>query len=578
MPKRNGPAHVVTTTRRRKGKVYTAHLLRRSYREDGKVKNETLGNLSHLPDHTIEMIRGSLSGKTYVEADSVFEVISSRPHGQVQAVLSAMKKLNIESLIASRPSRERSLVMAMVAARVLRPGSKLATTRWWHNTTLPQLLDVEDADENDLYDAMDWLLKRQGRIEKKLAGRHLKEGGLVLYDLSSTYFEGKTCPLAALGQNRDGKKGKLQVNFGLLADERGCPVAVSVYEGNTGDSTTLLLQVEKMRDSFGIHEMVLVGDRGMITQKQIDELKKLEDIHWITALRSKTIRKLMDSGAIQLDLFDERNLFEITHPDFPGERLIACRNPQLAKLRAGTREDLLAATTEELEKVRAMVARGRLKDEDKIGVRVGRVINKYKVAKHFVLDIQKSSFDFSIDQEKVAAEAALDGIYVIRTSLPEQRMDADDTVRTYKSLTRVERAFLSLKTLDLHVRPIRHRREDRVRSHIFLCMLAYYVQWHMVEALRPLLFCDEDQEAKKTRDPVAPARRSPEALKKAQSKTLDDGTVVESFRTMLEYLGTIVRNTCCTGDAAQHNPTFEIDTTPDEKQRRALDLIEAIEM
>ena len=578
MPKRNGPAHVVTTTRRRKGKVYTTHLLRRSYREGDKVKNETLGNLSHLPDHTIEMIRGSLSGKTYVEADSVFEVISSRPHGQVQAVLSAMKKLNIESLIASRLSRERSLVMAMVAARVLRPGSKLATTRWWHNTTLPQLLDVEDADENDLYDAMDWLLKRQGRIEKKLAGRHLQEGGLVLYDLSSTYFEGKTCPLAALGQNRDGKKGKLQVNFGLLADERGCPVAVSVYEGNTGDSTTLLPQVEKMRDSFGIHEMVLVGDRGMITQKQIDELKKLEDIHWITALRSKTIRKLMDSGAIQLDLFDERNLFEITHPDFPGERLIACRNPQLAKLRARTREELLAATTEELEKVRAMVARGRLKDEDKIGVRVGRVINKYKVAKHFVLDIQKSTFDFSIDQGKVAAEAALDGIYVIRTSLPEQRMDADDTVRTYKALTLVERAFLSLKTLDLHVRPIRHRREDRVRSHIFLCMLAYYVQWHMVEALRPLLFCDEDQEAKKTRDPVAPARRSPEALKKAQSKSLDDGTVVESFRTLMEYLGTIVRNTCCTGDAAQHNPTFEIDTTPDARQRRALDLIEAIEL
>ena len=578
MPKRNGPAHVVTTTRRRKGKVYTTHLLRRSYREGDKVKNETLGNLSHLPDHTIEMIRGSLSGKTYVEADSVFNVISSRPHGQVQAVLSAMKKLNIESLIASRPSRERSLVMAMVAARVLRPGSKLATTRWWHNTTLPQLLDVEDADENDLYDAMDWLLKRQGRIEKKLAGRHLKEGGLVLYDLSSTYFEGKTCSLAALGNNRDGKKGKLQVNFGLIADERGCPVAVSVYEGNTGDSTTLLPQVEKVRDSFGIHEMVLVGDRGMITQKQIDELKKLEDIHWITALRSKTIRKLMDSGAIQLDLFDERNLFEITHPDFPGERLIACRNPQLAKLRAGTREDLLAATTKELEKVRAMVARGRIKDEDKIGVRVGRVINKYKVAKHFVLDIQKSSFDFSIDQEKVAAEAALDGIYVIRTSLPEQRMDADDTVRTYKSLTLVERAFRSLKTIDLHVRPIGHRREDRVRSHIFLCMLAYYVQWHMLDVLRPLLFCDENQEAKKTRDPVAPARRSPEALKKAQSKTLDDGTVVESFRTLLECLGTIVRNTCCTGDAAQHEPIFEIYTTPDARQRRALDLIEAIEM
>ena len=578
MAKRNGPAHVVTTTRRYKGKVYKTHLLRRSYREGDKVKNETLSNLSHLPDHTIEMIRGSLLGKTYVEADSVFEVISSRSHGQVQAVLSAMKRLDMEHLIASRPSRERSLVMAMVTARVLRPGSKLATTRWWHNTTLPQLLDVEDADENDLYDAMDWLLKRQGRIEKKLAGRHLEEGGLVLYDMSSTYFEGKTCPLAAWGNNRDGKKGKLQVNFGLITDERGCPVSVSVYEGNTGDSTTLLPQVEKVRDSFGIHEMVLVGDRGMITQKQIDKLKDIEDIHWITALRSKTIRKLMDSGAIQLDLFDERNLFEITHPDYPGERLVVCRNPQLAKQRAGTREDLLAATTKELEKVRAMVARGRLKDEDKIGVRVGKVINKYKVAKHFVLDIQKGSFDFRIDQEKVAAEAALDGIYVIRTSLPEQRMDADDTVRTYKDLTRVERAFRSLKTIDLQVRPIGHRREDRVRAHIFLCMLAYYVQWHMLEALRPLLFCDEDQEAKKTRDAVAPARRSPKALKKAQSKTLDDGTVVESFRTMLEYLGTIVRNTCCTENAAQHEPTFEVTTTPDAKQRRALDLIEAIEM
>jgi transposase len=578
MAKRNGPAHVVTTTRRYRGKVYKTHLLRRSYREGGKVKNETLSNLSHLPDHIIELIRGSLGGKTYMEADSVFKVISSRLHGQVQAVLSAMKRLDMEHLIASRPCRERNLVMAMVAARVLRPASKLATTRWWHNTTLPQLLEVDDADEDDLYDAMDWLLKRQGRIEKKLAGRHLEEGGLVLYDLSSTYFEGKTCPLAAWGENRDGKKGKLQVNFGLIADERGCPVAVSVYEGNTGDSTTLLPQVEKVRDSFGIHEMVLVGDRGMISQKQIDKLKDIEDIYWITALRSKTIRKLMDNGAIQLDLFDERNLFEITHPDFPGERLVVCRNPQLAKLRTGTREDLLAATTRELEKVRSMVARGKLKEEDKIGVRVGKVVNKYKVAKHFVLDIQKGSFDFRVDQEKVAAEAALDGIYVIRTSLPEQRMDADDTVRSYKDLTGVERAFRSLKTIDLHVRPIGHRKEDRVRAHIFLCMLAYYVQWHMIEALRPLLFCDEDQEAKKTRDAVAPAKRSPQALKKIQSKTLDDGTVVESFRTLLEYLGTIVRNTCQTENAAEYEPTFEVITTPDSKQRRALDLIEAIEM
>ena len=462
----------------------------------------------------------------------------------------------------------------MVAARILQPHSKLATTRWWHVTTLPEILGVCDATEDDLYDAMDWLLARQERIEKKLAARHLRENGLVLYDLTSSYFEGITCPLAALGHNRDGRKGKLQVNYGLLASPRGCPVSVSVYEGHTGDPTTLLEQVAKVRDAFGIKNLVLVGDRGMISQKQIDQLKDVDGVDWISALKTGGIRELLKGGHLQMGLFDERNLFELTHPDFPGERLIACRNPELARLRAHKREDLLAATTKELDKVKGMVERGSLSGKDQIGVRVGRVINKYKVAKHIALIIEEKRFAYEIRREQVAAEAALDGIYVIRTSLPKERISAEDAVRSYKSLSDVERAFRSLQSIDLLVRPIRHRLEDRVRAHIFLCMLAYYVEWHMIEAWRPLLFADEDREAKKVRDPVAPAKRSAGALGKAASKKIDDDTMAHSFRTLMSELASIVRNTCRRPGADPSEPTFEVTTTPSPKQARALALLE----
>jgi transposase len=450
---------------------------------------------------------------------------------------------------------------------------------WWETTTLPGELGLEGVDEEELYAAMDWLLERQGRIEKKLAARHLQDDGLVLYDLTSSYFEGKTCPLAARGYSRDGKKGKLQVNYGLMSDHRGCPIAVSVFEGNTSDPKTLLPQVAKVRDEFGLERLVLVGDRGMITQKQIDALKDLEGMEWITALRTGAIRKLVEGGVVQLDLFDEQNLFELTHPDFPGERLMACRNPALAKLRKETRQSLLDATTGELEKVRGMVTKGKLQGEDKIGVRIGKVVNKYKVAKHFLLDIRDDGFDFQVDEAKVAAEAALDGLYVVRTSLPEERLDAADTVRSYKSLALAERSFRSFKTVDLNVRPIHHQLESRVRAHIFLCMLAYYVQWHMQEVLRPLTFADEEIiEDRKTRDPVAPAKRSRSARRKASTKRLEDGTPVRSFRSILDNLATIVRNTCVRPGSRKKEAPIFIDTTPSPAQQRALDLISSISM
>ena len=555
-----------------------AILLREGYREGGKVRTRTLANLSKLPPEAIAALRQVLKGETLIKADDAFEALSSLHHGHVQAVLTAMRRLGFSQLIASRPSRQRDLVVAMVAARILEPDSKLGTTRWWNLTTLPTLLGVSEADEEDLYHAMDWLLEHQPFIEKKLAARHLHDDGIALYDLSSSYFEGRCCPLAALGHNRDGKKGKLQVNYGLLTDRRGLPVAVSVFKGNAGDPTTLLPQVEKVRKGFGIERFVLVGDRGMIAQKQIDALRKLDGIDWITALRSEAIRKLWNGGALQLGLFDERNLFELTHPDFPDERLVACRNLELAKRRAHKRTSLLEATARELEKVRRMVARGRLRGQDDIGVRVGKVINQYKVAKHFKLTIEETCFDFEIDRDKVAAEAALDGIYVLRTSLPEERMSAEDTVRSYKRLTQVERAFRSFKTMDLEIRPIHHRLEKRVRAHIFLCMLSYYVLWHMLQAWRPLLFCDEDLQAKARRDPVAPAKRSEAALRKAHCKTLDDGSEVHSFHTLLKLLSGIVRNVCRVPGAPTDAPTFHVLTTPSAKQQRAYQLLETIEM
>jgi hypothetical protein len=556
-----------------------AVLLRESYREGTKVRKRTLANLSALSAEQVDAIRRTLRGETLVPLADLFAIVQSRHHGHVQAIRTAMTQLGFASLIASRPSRERDLVVAMVIARIIEPTSKLATTRWWHTTTLPDICGVADADEDDLYAALDWLITRQAHIEKKLAARHLHTGGFVLYDLSSSYFEGTTSPLAARGYNRDGKIGKLQVNYGLLTDPQGRPVAVSVFEGNTGDPTTLMPQVEKLQKTFALTRLVLVGDRGMISQKQIHALKQREGIEWITALRTGAIRKLVDGGHLQLGLFDQRNLFEVTHPDFPGERLVACRNPQLALLRAHKRQSLLDATARELEKVRGMIARGTIKGKDAIGVRIGKVVDKYKVSKHLVLDIRDAGFDFHLDDDKVSAEAALDGIYVIRTSVPAQHLATDDVVRSYKMLSQVERAFRSLKTIDLEVRPIRHRLEDRVKAHIFLCMLAHYVVWHMIDAWRALLFCDEDQQAKTTRDPVAPAKRSRAALAKVHSKILDDGTAVHSFQTLLTDLSSIVSNTCRRpGASTAGEPTFEVVTTPHSTQQRAYDLLKSIKV
>jgi hypothetical protein len=574
MPARTGTAHVVTTTRRYKDQVYRTHLLRRSYREGGTVKNETLGNLSHLPESLIDIVRRSLQGETFVPVGEAFEVVGSRGHGHVQAVARAMQRLDFASLIAAKPSRERDLVRAMVAARIVAPHTKLATTRWWHTTTLAQDFGVVDADENDLYAAMDWLLARQDTIEKKLAARHLQAGGLVLYDLSSSYFEGTTCPLARLGHDRDGKRGLLQVNYGLMTDARGCPVAVSVHEGNTIDSTTLLPAVQRVRQDFGIEQLVMVGDRGMISSKAIKELRTTDGIGWITALKSASIRALVEQG--QLGLFDERNLLELSSPEYPGERLVACRNPALAELRTHKRAELLAATEKNLGKIKARVDAGKLVGADKIGVAVGKVINQYKVAKHFELTIQDKVFGFARKHEAIAAEAALDGLYLIRTSVSAAQMEAADCVRHYKALANVERAFRSLKTIDLKVRPIHHRTADRVRAHIFLCTLAYYVEWHLREAWRELMFADTDQAAKAVRDPVAPARRSKAALAKVARHTLEDGTPVHSFSTLLAELAALVRNTCRTPSAGPEAPTLDVLTTPNIQQRRALELIEQI--
>ena len=641
-----------------------AILLREGYREDGKVKSRTLANLSKLPPEAIAAIKRVLKGERLVSTDELFEIVEdgSAAHGNVEAVMMAMGKLDVAGLLCSRPSRQRDLVLAMVAARILEPQSKIATTRWWSDTTLADTLNVSDADEDELYEAMDWLLQRQDPIEKKLASRHLDNGGVALYDLTSSYFEGVTCPLAALGHSRDGKKGKLQVNYGLLTNAQGIPVAVSVFEGNTGDPKTLMPQVEKMRESFGIGKFVLVGDRGMITQKQIDALRTLEDVDWLTAMRPGAIRKLVEDGSIQMGLFDKRNLFELAHPDWPGERLIACRNPELATRRTAKREALLEATAAELEKVRHMVGRGRLygkkdigervnkllkqykvgkhftvevrddgleyrldeealaaelaaKDDkdaaltakrldrakrhvdavggkldqirkrteqgrlhgkDEIGVRVGRAIDTYKMAKHFVLHIEDDAFDFEPDQDSIDAEAALDGIYVVRTSVDKKIMDSDQAVRGYKQLANVERVFRCLKSIDLMVRPIRHRLEIRVRAHILLCVLAYYVEWHMSEAWRPLLFADQDQQTKASRDPVAPAQRSEAAMQKVHARRLDDGSPVHSFRTLLKHLGNIVRNTCRCPDAGPQAPIFYKTTTPNTKQQHALDLLRTI--
>ncbi|MHB8414336.1 MAG: IS1634 family transposase [Acidiferrobacteraceae bacterium] len=575
MPKRTGAAYVVTTTRRHKGRVYHSHLLRRSFREEGKVRNETLGNLSHLPEPLIAMIRRSLQGETFVPLGEAFTVRRSQPHGGVDAVRRMMEHLGLPALIASKPGPERDLVLALIAARMLDPQTQLATTRSWAATTLADTFGVGTADEQDCYAAMDWLLTRQDRIQKKLAARHLKADGLVLYDLSSSYFEGTTCPLARRGDSRDGRRGTLQVNYGLMTDDRGCPVAVTVHEGNTADPATLMPEITRIREDFGIAQFVMVGDRGMISSAAITTLRDQGGIDWITALKSTSIRALVEDKTLQPDLFDETHLCEITHPDYPGERLVACRNPELAKLKGPKREDLLGATEEALRTIQTRIAAGRLKGQDKIGVAVGRVINRYKMAKHMSLTITDTTLTFARKEDAIAAEAALDGIYIIRTSVNAERLDAPSCVRHYKSFSQVERAFRSLKTVDLKVRPIHHRLADRVRAHIFLCLLAYYVEWHLREAWRKLLFADEDQAAKATRDPVAPAERSAAAKAKIARRHHEDGTPIHSFHTLLMDLATLVRNTCCTSHA-HDAPTFTVTTQSNALQRQAMDLIDQL--
>jgi hypothetical protein len=555
-----------------------AILLRESIREGKRIRKRTIANLSALTLEQAETIRLVLKGEQLAPAGSSLECIRSLPHGHVEAVRTAMRRLGFEKLIDGKASRERDLVAAMVAGRIVAPeASKLAMTHTWADTTLAEELGVADAHEDELYAAMDWLIERQDKIEKRLAKRQLKEGGLVLFDLTSSSFEGTTCPLAKIGYSRDGKPGTLQVNYGLLTDARGCPVAVSVFEGNTADPKTLLPQVEKVRDSFGIASLVMVGDRGMISNVQIDAMRKMEGVDWITALKSGAIARLAETGQLQLDLFDERNLISFTSEDYPGERLAACRNPELAKLRAAKRKDLIAATERELQKIAGMVAGGKLAGRDKIGVRVGKIIGKYKVAKHFDLDIQDAGLTFSLNEGRVAAEAALDGLYVIRTSAAEAEMSAEAAVLNYKRLAEVERAFRTLKGVDLQVRPIRHRLEERVKAHIFLSMLAYYVQWHLAEAWKPLLFADEaPADGARERDPVAPAKRSAAALAKAQNRRLADGTPALSFRGLLTHLATIVRNTMRPRDARPGTGTFALTTGPNAKQRQALDLAAAI--
>ena len=555
-----------------------AILLRESIREGKRIRKRTIANLSGLTLDQAEAIRLVLKGERLIPAGGGLECLRSLAHGHVEAVRVAMRQLGFEALIDGKPSRERDLVLAMVAGRIVAPeASKLGLTHAWADTTLAEGLGVADAHEDELYAAMDWLIERQGKIEKRLAKRHLKEGGLVLFDLTSSSFEGVTCPLARIGYSRDGKPGTLQVNYGLLTDGRGCPVSVSVFEGNTADPKTLLPQVEKVREAFGIGSLVMVGDRGMISNVQIEAMRKLQGADWITALKSGAIAKLAHAGSLQFDLFDERNLISFTSEDYPGERLVACRNPDLARLRAAKRKDLIAATVRELEKVAAMVAAGRLPGRANIGVRVGKAIGKYKVGKHFDLNIQDAAFAFSVNAERVAAEAALDGLYVIRTSVAEADMSAEAAVLNYKRLAEVERAFRTLKGVDLQVRPIRHRLEARVKAHIFLSMLAYYVQWHMAEAWKPLLFADEMQPDKvRQYDPVARARRSQAALAKVHSRRLPDGTPALSFGGLLAHLATIVRNTMRHRDAGPDEGTFTLTTRPNAKQQQALALIAAI--
>src|SRR3989441_9958560 len=555
-----------------------AILLRESFREGGQVRKRTLANISDWPAGQIESLRRVLKGETFPSDGGNLDIIRSLPHGHVAAVVGTIRKMELPQLIDSKRSRDRDLSLAMIASRILDPRSKLATARGLDPETatssLVETLQLESATADDLYQAMDWLFARQTRIEDRLAKRHLSSGTLVLYDVTSTYFEGRCCPLAHLGHSRDERSGNLQIVFGLLANAEGCPVAVEVFEGNTGDPKTVASQVAKLRQRFKLERVILVGDRGILASARIrEDLKPVEGIDWITALRAPQIQALVAAGALQLSLFDERDLAEISHPDYPGERLIACRNPLLAADRARKRKELLAATEKDLAKIQSQTQRPRkpLRGKDAIGVAVGKVIGRYKVGKHFDIVIEDAGIRYERKQAQIDAEAALDGIYVIRTSVNVEVASAEQTVFHYKSLSTVERAFRSIKSVDLKVRPIHHHLANRVRAHVFLCMLAYYIEWHMRRALAPILFDDHDRPTAQAerKSIVAPATRSPKALEKVHSKQTDDGGPVHSFQTLMADLATIAKNT-----AVINGNVMQILTTPTVFQQRAFDLLQ----
>jgi len=555
-----------------------AVLLRESWREGRKTRKRTVANLTGLPDEAIDALRRALKGEKLIPVEGSFTIERSLPHGHVAAVLGTLRRIGLDAVLASRPCVERARVMAMVAARILAPGSKLATARGMGGesatSTLAGELGVEGASGEDLYAAMDWLLERQTRIEKKLAARHLQDGTLLLYDVSSSYFEGRTCPLAKFGHSRDEKPGKLQIVFGLLCAPNGCPVAVEVFPGNTSDPATLASAITTVRERFGLRRVILVADRGLATEARIEaELRPVAGLDWISALRAPAIKALRESGDLQLSLFDHRDLAEISSAAFPGERLIVCRNPLLAADRARTRNALLAATEAKLKQIRAAVTRGRnpLSGSDAIGVRLGRVLGRSKMGKHFVCRITDRSFTYERDEASIQEEAALDGFYVVRTSLPASELSAEDTVAAYKALAQVERAFRSQKTVDLRVRPIYHRREPRVRAHVFLCMLAYHVEWHMRRALAPILFDDHDREAaRRARSSVvAPAEISAAAKAKKQTRRTEDGLPVQSFQSLLAHLRTLTRNRVRATPAV----AFDQLTQPTPLQQRAFDLL-----
>ena len=553
-----------------------AVLLREARREGKKIVKRTLANLSRWPREQVEALRLLLRGERLIPAGELFRIERTLPHGHVEAILRMIAKLGLDTVIGSKRCRERDLILAMIVERLIHPRSKLANTRHWNDTTLSEELSVVDADVDELYDALDWLLARQSRIEKKLASRHLEEGGLVLYDVSSSYYEGHTCPLAHRGHDRDGRKGLPIIVYGVMTDRRGCPVAVQVYPGNTGDPTTIPDQVDKLRCKFNLSRVVMVADRGMLTQPQIDHLKNHPGLGWISALRSGSIRELMDLGHLQRSLFDRQNLAEIHSPEFPGERLMACYNPLLADRRARQREELLAATETKLKALAGEVAKRKRKilSKDQIGVKLGRTIARYKMAKHFEWTIEEGEFHWHRCEESIRAEAEMDGIYVVRTSELQARLSAEDTVRSYKSLAQVERVFRCMKGNDLRVRPIYHRTQDRVRAHIFLCVLAYYVEWHLRAAWGPLLFQDEElPSARQTRDAVAPAQSSVQAKNKKNDRQTPEGLPIQSFETLLAHLASRTRNLCRLSSQPTGESLTQI-TEPTPLQTRATELLD----